>query len=39
MFMKHYAPKRCLYIKVANLRIVVGSAEMLGGGGGGSGWM
>ena len=26
MFMKHYAPNRCLYIKVAKLR--VGSAEM-----------
>ena len=28
MFMKHYAPNRCLYIKVAKLRIGVGSAEM-----------
>ena len=28
MFMKHYAPKRCLYIKVAKLRNGVGSAEM-----------
>ena len=27
MFMKHYAPNRCLYIKVANLRTGVGSAE------------
>ena len=27
MFMKHYAPNRCLYIKVAKLRIGVGSAE------------
>ena len=27
MFMKHYAPNRCLYIKVAKLRTVVGSAE------------
>ena len=45
MFMKHYAPNRCLYIKVAKLRTGVGSAEMshlqifffffLGGGGGG----
>ena len=26
MFMKHYAPKRCLYIKVAKLRTGVGSA-------------
>ena len=31
MFMKHYAPNRCLYIKVAKLRTGVG-------GGGGSGW-
>ena len=49
MFMKHYAPNRCLYIKVAKLRTGVGSAEMShlqnifkestgGGGGGGSGW-
>ena len=29
MFMKHYAPNRCLYIKVAKLRTGVGSAEML----------
>ena len=28
MFMKHYAPNRCLYIKVAKLRARVGSAEM-----------
>ena len=28
MFMKHYAPNRCLYIKVAKLRTWVGSAEM-----------
>ena len=28
MFMKHYAPNRCLYIKVAKLRTGVGSAEM-----------
>ena len=28
MFMKHYSPNRCLYIKVANLRTGVGSAEM-----------
>ena len=46
MFMKHYAPNRCLNIKVAKLRTGVGSAEMshlqncslkiytLGGGGG-----
>ena len=27
MFMKHYAPNRCLYIKVAKLRSGVGSAE------------
>ena len=27
MFMKHYAPNRCLYIKVAILRTGVGSAE------------
>ena len=27
MFMKHYAPNRCLYIKVAKLRTEVGSAE------------
>ena len=26
MFMKHYAPNRCLYIKVAKLRTGVGSA-------------
>ena len=25
---KHYAPNRCLYIKVAKLRTGVGSAEM-----------
>ena len=28
MFMKHYAPNRCLYINVAKLRTGVGSAEM-----------
>ena len=28
MFMKHYAPNRCLYIKVAKLRTGVGSAEL-----------
>ena len=28
MFKKHYAPNRCLYIKVAQLRTGVGSAEM-----------
>ena len=28
MFMKHYAPNRCFYIKVAKLRTGVGSAEM-----------
>ena len=28
MFMQHYAPNRCLYIKVAKLRTGVGSAEM-----------
>ena len=27
MFMKHYSPNRCLYIKVAKLRTGVGSAE------------
>ena len=27
MLMKHYAPNRCLYIKVAKLRTGVGSAE------------
>ena len=27
MFMKHYAPNRCLYIKVAKLRTGVGSTE------------
>ena len=27
MFMKHYAPNRCFYIKVAKLRTGVGSAE------------
>ena len=26
--MKHYAPNRCLYIKVAKLRTGVGSADM-----------
>ena len=26
--MKHYAPNRCLYIKVAKLRTGMGSAEM-----------
>ena len=29
MFMKHYAPNRCLYIKVAKLRTGVGSAKTL----------
>ena len=28
MFMKHYAPNRCLYIKVAKLRTGAVSAEM-----------
>ena len=28
MFMKHYAPNRCLYNKVAKLRAGVGCAEM-----------
>ena len=28
MFMKHYAPNRCLYIKVAKLSTGVGSAGM-----------
>ena len=28
MLMKHYAPNRCLYIKVAKLRTGLGSAEM-----------
>ena len=28
MFMKHYAPNRCLYIKVAKLRTGMGSAVM-----------
>ena len=28
MFMKHYAPNICLYIKVAKLRTGLGSAEM-----------
>ena len=28
MFMKHYAPNRGLYLKVAKLRTGVGSAEM-----------
>ena len=49
-YMKHYAPNRCLYIKVAKLRTGVGSAEMShlqncslkiykeSTGGGGSGW-
>ena len=27
MFIKHYAPNRCLYIKVAKLRTGVGSAK------------
>ena len=27
MFMKHYAPNRCLHIKVAKLRTGLGSAE------------
>ena len=27
MFMKHYAPNRCLYIKMAKLRTGVGSAK------------
>ena len=27
MFMKHYAPNRCVYIKVAKLRTEVGSAK------------
>ena len=27
MFMKHYAPNRCLYIKVATLRTGLGSAK------------
>ena len=27
MIMKHYAPNRCLYIKVAKLRTGVGSAK------------
>ena len=27
MFMKHYAPNRCLYIKVTKLRTAVGNAE------------
>ena len=27
MFMKHYAPNRCLYITVAKLRTGVGSTE------------
>ena len=29
MIMKHYAPNRCLYIKVAKFRTGVGFAEML----------
>ena len=48
IFMKHYAPNRCLYIKVAKLKTGVGNAEMShnfffggggasGGGGGGQG--
>ena len=28
LFMKHYAPNRCLYIKVAKLRTGLGCAEM-----------
>ena len=28
MFMKHYAPNRCLYMKVAKLRTRVRSAEI-----------
>ena len=28
MFMKHYAPNRCLYIKVTKLKTGLGSAEM-----------
>ena len=28
MFMKHYAPNTCLYIKVAKLRTGVGNADM-----------
>ena len=28
MFLKHYAPNRCLYIKIAKLRTGVGGAEM-----------
>ena len=28
MFMKHYAPNRCLYIKVAKLSTGLGSAEL-----------
>ena len=28
MFMKQYAPNRCLYLKVAKLRTGMGSAEM-----------
>ena len=28
MFIKHYAPNRCLYIKVAKSRTGLGSAEM-----------
>ena len=28
MFMKHYAPNRCLNIKVAKLRTGLGSAEI-----------
>ena len=27
MFMKHYAPNRCMYLKVAKLRSGVGNAE------------
>ena len=40
MYMKHYAPNRCLYIKVAKLRTGVGRVQNIfkehwGGGGGG----
>ena len=28
MFMKHYAPNRCLYIKVCKLRTGAGSADV-----------
>ena len=37
MFMKHYAPNRCLYIKVAKLRTGVGRGGGRWGGGGGVG--